>query len=239
MEDFGHRVEIGGQEGHHGLSEVIACREVDFSYKHDPFNLRIPYLSVTRGSKIALVGPSGCGKTTLINLFAGILSPNAGSVVVDGIDITKYSERDRADFRIARLGLVFQEFELLDYLSVLDNVLLPYRINPIMRMTVDAHTRAQDLCRLVGLADQMHKRPGRMSQGERQRVAVCRALVTEPALVLGDEPTANLDPKNRDNILDIIFDYCNNDTRTLVMVTHDAEVVRRFSEVIEVSNYTR
>ena len=215
---------------------MITCNNVAFSYENDPFGLSIPELNITSGSEVALVGPSGCGKTTLINLIAGILKPNSGSITVNGIDITKYNERDRADFRIARLGLIFQEFELLDYLSVLDNTLLPYRINPIMRLTTEVKDRAEELCRRVGLGNQLHKRPGNMSQGERQRVAVCRALVTQPTIVLGDEPTANLDPYNRDNILDIVFDYCNSTGNTLVMVTHDPEVRNRFSRVIDVTD---
>ena len=171
MEDFEYYTEVGGSEDSSSIPAVISLRSVEFTYQDDPFELHVPELVIAKGEQVALTGPSGCGKTTLINLFAGILTPDSGQVIIDSIEITDYNERDRADFRIASLGLIFQEFELLDYLSVLDNIILPYRINPVLCMSKDTVSRARELCERVGLGSQMHKHPGNMSQGERQQYA--------------------------------------------------------------------
>ncbi len=216
---------------------MIRCESVRFSYPNDPFGIAVPELSVEEGEQIAIVGPSGCGKTTLINLLAGIRTPQQGSIVVDDIDLTQFGERDRQDFRIVKMGLIFQEFELLEYLNVLDNILLPYRINPVLALNAKVKARAEELCMQVGLKDKLRKLPKKLSQGERQRVAVCRALVTNPQLLLCDEPTANLDPVNRDNILDILFQYCKTNNKTLIVVTHDQEILHRFSRSIDIREY--
>lgn len=186
---------------------------------------------------MAVVGPSGCGKTTLIHLMAGILKPRSGSVQVGQVVLADYSERDLLDYRIATMGLIFQEFRLLDYLSVAENILLPYRLNPVLQLTAETRGRARDLARQVGLEDKLARHPRRLSQGERQRVALCRALVTYPSLLLCDEPTANLDPANRDRILDLLFAYCSEQPATLVMVTHDPEVLGRFDRQVDIRDF--
>jgi putative ABC transport system ATP-binding protein len=132
------------------------------------------------------------------------------------------------------MGLVFQEFELLDYLTVLDNVLLPFRLNPILQLTPEADQRARQLCEDVGLGDKLKRYPAYLSQGERQRVAVCRALVTQPVVIFGDEPTGNLDPVNRDHVMDILFEYSSESGAPLVIVTHDFELLGRFDRTIDV-----
>ena len=164
-------------------------------------------LEVARGESVAVVGPSGCGKTTLLHLLAGILAPASGSVVVDGVESSELGREDRQDFRALAVGLVFQEFELLDYLDVLDNVLLPYRVSPALTLDGAARQRAVELVEQVGLADKKSSFPRQLSQGERQRVAVCRSLVTRPKVLFGDEPTANLDADNRDHVMDTLFRY--------------------------------
>jgi len=216
---------------------MIRCESVRFSYPNDPFGIAVADLTVEEGEQMAIVGPSGCGKTTLINLLAGILTPQQGSIVVDDIELTQFGERDRQDFRIVKMGLIFQEFELLEYLNVLDNILIPYRINPVLQLNDEVKARAEALCIQVGLKDKIRKLPKKLSQGERQRVAVCRALVTNPTLLLCDEPTANLDPENRDNILDILFQYCEASNKTLIVVTHDQEILHRFSRTLDIRNY--
>ena len=216
---------------------MIECSNLAFSYPNDPFGLSIPSLSISEGEKIAVTGPSGCGKTTLLNLICGLLSPDSGKVIVDGVDLTGYNDRDRQDFRIVKMGMIFQEFELLEYLTLLDNVLLPFRINGVLNLSPDIVKRAKELCAQVGLADMMHKRPKTLSQGERQRVAICRALITDPPVLLCDEPTANLDPENRDNILDILFELSDKENKSLVVVTHDQEVIQRFSRSIDIRDY--
>lgn len=208
--------------------------DLSFSYRTGGFRLEIPHLEIQEGKKVALVGPSGYGKTTLIHLIAGILKCQKGSVQVGGIALNEYSQRDLLDYRIATMGLIFQEFKLLEYLRVLDNILLPYRLNPILEITPEIRSWAEELAKKVGLGEKLDRYPRNLSQGERQRVALCRALVTRPSLLLCDEPTANLDPGNRDRILDLLFDYCEAREATLVMVTHDPQVLQRFDREIDI-----
>jgi putative ABC transport system ATP-binding protein len=213
---------------------MISVAEIVFRYSDSGFQLTIPSLTIEKGEQVAVVGPSGTGKTTLINLLAGILMPESGNISIDDVTLSDFAAEDRQDFRILKMGLIFQEFELLDYLSVLDNVLLPYRINPILQLHESVIARARVLIEDVGLADKLSRKPSRLSQGERQRVAVCRALLTEPDMLLGDEPTGNLDPKNRDHIMDILFDYSQTRKAPLIVVTHDSELIGRFGRTVDI-----
>ncbi len=192
---------------------------------------------MARGETVALIGPSGSGKTTLLQLLAGILTPRAGSVVTDGVEVSVLSDGERRSFRVTRVGLVFQEFELLEYLSVLDNVLLPYRIHPALRLTSDVQARARGLAERMGIGDLLDRRPRHLSQGERQRAAVCRALLPEPPLLLADEPTGNLDPANKERVLDLLFEEVEARSTTLVAVTHDHELLDRFGRVIDFKSF--
>jgi putative ABC transport system ATP-binding protein len=194
-------------------------------------------LEIQTGTKAAVVGPSGAGKTTLIHLMAGILKPQKGSIKVGDVTLGAYSESDLLDYRIATMGLIFQEFKLLEYLSVLENILLPYRLNNILKLQAETRTRAEELAREVGLEDKLGRYPKKLSQGERQRVALCRALITRPSLLLCDEPTANLDPDNRDKILDLLLGYCRDENASLIMVTHDPEVLGRFDIKIDIRTF--
>ena len=135
------------------------------------------------------------------------------------------------------MGLVFQEFELLEYLSVLENILLPFRINQVLTLDSDVIERARHLASDVGLGEKLLRYPGRLSQGERQRIAVCRAMVSGPAIVFGDEPTGNLDPRNRDQVMEILFDYSDKSAAPLVVVTHDAELQARFDRTINIQEF--
>jgi ABC-type lipoprotein export system ATPase subunit len=216
---------------------MIEITELDFEYREGEFRLRVPELSISRGATVALIGPSGTGKTTLLNLMAGVLVPNTGRIVTNGTDVTELGERARREFRIKNIGLVFQEFELLAYLNVLDNILLPYRINPALRLDADVRGRAIRLAEGVGIGDKIGRNVNLLSQGERQRVAVCRALLTEPALILADEPTGNLDPSNKGRVLDILFAYVEANGTTMVTVTHDHELLSRYGRVIEFKEF--
>ena len=224
---------------HADVRVVIEVQDLDFRYAEGDFLLRVPRLAIERGTTVAVVGPSGCGKTTLLNLVAGIASPRSGSVTTHDVDIGSITERERRDFRIRHIGLVFQEFELLEYLNVLDNILLPYRINATLKLTSQVCDRASLLARDVGIADKLGRHPDKLSQGEKQRVAVCRALLTEPVLLLADEPTGNLDPRNKGRVLDILFDYAERSAATLVTVTHDLDLVDRFSRVVDFRQFHR
>ena len=210
---------------------------LSFSYGAKGFGLEIPLLKIDMGEKVALTGPSGSGKTTLIHLIAGILTPHRGRVHVGGTDLGLYPKWDLLDYRIATMGLIFQEFKLLDYLHVLDNILLPYRLNPVLALDNNTRTRGADLARQVGLGDKLFRYPKNLSQGERQRIALCRALITAPSLLLCDEPTANLDPVNRDRILELLFEYCRREKASLLMVTHDSEVLERFDRQVPIRDF--
>jgi len=214
---------------------MIAIENLEFRYRRGEFRLRVPSLSVEAGETAALIGPSGSGKTTLLQLIAGIATPQAGRICVRDAEVTALGDAARRDFRIVGIGLVFQEFELLDYLSVLDNILLPYRITKALRLDGAVRARATQLAESVGLGDKLRRPPGALSQGERQRVAVCRALLPQPPLLLADEPTGNLDPDNRDRVLDILFAYTEQSGATLVTVTHDHELLGRYGRVIDVA----
>jgi len=217
---------------------MIQVRDLSFGYPHYGFALSVKELEVARGESVAVVGPSGCGKTTLLHLLAGILAPASGSVAVDGVEVSELGREDRQDFRALAVGLVFQEFELLDYLDVLDNVLLPYRVSPALTLDRASRQRAVELVEQVGLVDKKHSFPRQLSQGERQRVAVCRSLVTLPKVLFGDEPTANLDADNRDHVMDTLFRYSEEQRAPLVVVTHDQELRRRFDTVVDVRELT-
>jgi len=214
---------------------MIRVTGLEFRYPDGEFRLRIPELVIERGSTVAVIGPSGTGKTTLLNLIAGIMTPGSGRIVTNDIDVASLGDSGRRNFRARHIGLVFQEFELLAYLTVLDNILLPYRINASLRLDAAIRDRAADLARLVGIDDKLGRFVNHLSQGERQRVAVCRALLPEPALILADEPTGNLDPANKGRVLDILFEYVKKNGTTLVTVTHDHDLLDRFARVVEFS----
>jgi len=216
---------------------MIRLTDLEFHYREGEFALRIPELAVGRGERVAVIGPSGSGKTTLLHLIAGIATPADGRVETGGVEVTALDDAARRDFRIHRVGLVFQEFELLEYLSVLDNVLLPYRINPSLRLDAGVRQRATALAERVGIGDKLDRLATRLSHGEKQRAAVCRALVTEPELVLADEPTGNLDPGNKGRVLDILFDDADARGTTLLTVTHDRDLLDRFGRVIDFKSF--
>lgn len=216
---------------------MIEVRDLEFHYDSDEFRLTIPVLAVERGSRTACIGPSGSGKTTLLNLIAGVITPRQGRVVTNGVEVSRLSDAERRGFRITNIGLVFQEFELLEYLSVLDNILLSYRISSALRLDSSVRERAAALAEQMGIGDKLRRHPSKLSQGERQRVAVCRAVLPEPALLLTDEPTGNLDPANKGRVLDLILQHVAQSGATLVTVTHDRDLLGHFDRVIDIKDF--
>jgi putative ABC transport system ATP-binding protein len=213
----------------------IRIEKIRFSYsRYEPgFALNIPELNISSGSQIAVIGPSGSGKSTLLHLIAGILVPDAGSISVDSILVSSLSDRERRAFRILRVGFVFQDFELIDYLNVTDNILLPYRLNAHLSMSDRTNQRMLELSRRLGLQDKLKRSVDQLSQGERQRVAIGRALVHEPGLILADEPTGNLDPVNKMRIVDLLRREASDHGATLVMVTHDHDLLAGWDRVLD------
>jgi len=216
----------------------VVISNLEFRYREGDFTLRVPELQIARGEALAFIGPSGSGKTTLLHLIAGIVPASSGRVVTEGVELSTLAEPARRDFRVGTVGLVFQEFELLEYLGVLDNVLLPYRINATLQFDDSVRARTHELAERLGIVKLLGRRPAQLSQGERQRAAVCRALIADPPLLLADEPTGNLDPANKTRVLDLLFDVARERGATLVTVTHDRELLTHFDRVLDFKQFS-
>lgn len=187
-------------------------------------------VDVPVGQRVAVLGQSGSGKSTLLNLISGIDLPDGGSVKISGTDITALSERERTLFRRHHIGFVFQFFNLIPTLTVLENLLLPLELTG--RVGAKDRDRAQDLLSQVGLGDRGDASPDRLSGGEQQRVAVARALVHEPDLILADEPTGNLDEDTGELVADLLDSLTRSTGRTLIMVTHSRELAGRMDRTL-------
>ena len=213
-----------------------AMVEVDglrFAYPVGGFRLDIPAFRLEAGERVAVVGPSGSGKSTLLALIAGLTLPQAGRVTVAGTEVTAMGEAARRRHRAQCIGFVFQDFALLDYLTVRGNILYPYRIAPGLRRDRDVDARAAALAEATGLGDKLRRRPAALSRGEQQRVAICRALIAQPRLILADEATGNLDPANKTAILDLLFAQAASLGAGLLAVTHDHDLLPRFDRVVD------
>lgn len=204
-----------------------------FRYEGERFELAINELLIDADEPTAVIGPSGSGKTTLLRLIAGVLRPNQGTIRVLGELVSGMADTRARAFRIQNIGLVFQEFELVDYLNARDNILLPFRVTGSLTLDNAARQRVEELAEATGITQLLGARPDQLSQGERQRVAICRALVTRPRLVLADEPTGSLDPDNQKRIVELLRDTSARAGAGLVMVTHDHELLSYFGRVID------
>ena len=180
-------------------------------------------LTIPRGQFTAIVGPSGSGKSTLLGLIAGLDSPSSGSVLIDGVDITRLDEDALAKLRGEKIGFVLQFFHLIPSLTAYENVAVPMEIAGAS----DARARAEALLEEVGLTGRAHHYPSQLSGGEQQRVALARALANDPPLVLADEPTGNLDSTNGRHIMELLRNIHDTRRTTVVLVTHDAELAAR------------
>ncbi len=216
---------------------MIEIENLQFTYLNSGFHLEIPALEIAQGQRVAVVGPSGSGKTTLLNLISGISVPDSGTIRVGDTRVSELSDAQRRNFRISRIGAVFQRFELVEYLSVRDNILLPYLINTALELNADVYQRATQLAEQVGIADKLGRGVQQLSQGEQQRVAICRALLPAPGLLLADEPTGNLDPVNKMRILELLFQQCSARDLTLVSVTHDAGILDGFDRTVDFEQF--
>jgi len=216
---------------------MITIRNLAFSYSTGNFSLQIPEFSVEKHEKIAVIGPSGTGKTTLLNLIAGIIIPNQGNIRVNDTAVDQLNDAQRRQFRITQIGFVFQDFELLDYLNVFDNILHPYRITKALRLDEPVRQRTRILAEEMGIGDKLGRRANDLSQGEKQRAAICRALLPQPKLILADEATGNLDPENKTRILDLLFRAVAEHDTTLLAVTHDHELLNRFDRIVDFKGF--
>ncbi len=218
---------------------MIGIEALTFAYPGGGFRLDVPRLGVATGEKVAVIGPSGTGKTTLLNLIAGIAVPGSGTIRLGDREMTGRSDADRRRLRSAEIGFVFQDFALLDYLTARENILYPYRIAPGAPLDRATRWRAERLAEGCGLEGKLGRRPGALSMGEQQRVALCRALVREPGLILADEATGNLDPDSKTAILDLLFARVSERGATLLAVTHDHDLLPRFDRVVDFADFRR
>jgi len=205
---------------------MTTVRVVDLRvrYPSTGFQLALPRWSLRRGERVALQGPSGCGKSTLLAVVAGVMTADSGEVWVDGVGVHDLSSPQRAAFRRARVGQVLPGEALVPWLSVADNVLLPYRLGPGLSWDPEAPRRARSLLDRLGIGGLGGRRPAELSTGEQQRVNVARALITRPAVLLADEPTSALDPETARAVLAAIDHASVTDGTTAIVVTHDPAV---------------
>ena len=219
------------------MNNIIECRSLCFSYTEGSnqtsilSNLR---LDVKSGESIAILGPSGCGKSTLLNLIAGLDTPSSGDVLINNSNITKLNEQDRTELRANTFGFVYQFHHLLNDFSSVYNVAMPLLIKGVDKESAVA--QSEKLLTRVGLENRLNHKPSELSGGERQRVAIARAMVVEPDCLLADEPTGNLDAKNAKDVLELILELDENNTSSLVIVTHDQGIAKKMNRTLTLSN---
>lgn len=214
---------------------------VDVSYRwagRAGFALTVANLSVARGESVLLLGESGSGKSTLLSLICGTISPDRGTLKIAGKDITALSRGARDTLRAEQIGVIFQQFNLLPFGSVMDNILLPLRFAPARRRRVtDAPAEASRLCAALGLPDGVTRaKATTLSVGQQQRVAVARALIGQPPLIIADEPTSALDANSQAAFLDLLFAQATTHATSLLMVSHDPRLSARFDRVIHMED---
>ena len=211
---------------------VLEARNVHKSFRQGPVTLEVLQgvaISVAIGERIAIVGASGSGKTTLLQILGGLDRPTTGHVLVDGKDIHEQSEQERGALRNRALGFVYQFHHLLPEFSALENVAMPLLVRRMK--VVDARAKARSLLERVGLGERLGHRPDQLSGGERQRAAVARALVTEPKIVLADEPTGNLDGTNAESVFALMLELNQELGTSLIVVTHDMRLASRMKRM--------
>ncbi len=217
------------------MTQAIDVRGLRFRYGSGPWILDVPELTLDRGARAFLYGPSGSGKTTLLGVLAGVLEPDEGEVKVLGRDLVSLTSAQRDAFRAEHIGYVFQMFNLIPYLSVLDNIALPARMNASRRARLDGagiREAAATLADHLEIGDLLKTQVTELSVGQQQRVAACRALIGAPELIVADEPTSSLDFDRREAFLELLFAECERAGATLVFVSHDRTLEGMFSHKI-------
>jgi putative ABC transport system ATP-binding protein len=191
-------------------------------------------LKIDSGEFTAIVGPSGSGKTTLLNIVGGLDDPTEGEVIIDGVKINTLNSRQKTDFRMRNIGFVFQAYNLIPVFTARENVEFIMQLQG--KSDKEMETRTTELLKAVGLGDRMDSRPSKLSGGQQQRVAVARALASKPKFILADEPTANLDSKSTENLLDIMEKLNRDENVTFVFSTHDQRVVNKAKRIITIED---
>lgn len=224
-------------------SPLITLRDLSYTYEgQEKPTLRVPDFTVNKGEELFLYGPSGTGKTTLLEILAGVLRPNSGSVEILGQDLLKMSDAQRDSFRAEHMGYVFQSFNLIPYLSVRENIELPLHLSPARRArlgSVDTEMVIRALCGNLGISELLEKRVTELSVGQQQRVAVARALLGKPDLLLADEPTSALDSDHREKFLKLLFELSELYGTTVVFVSHDRSIEKLFTRSISLESINK
>jgi putative ABC transport system ATP-binding protein len=221
---------------------AVALTDVAFAWPgRGGFSLACPSFEMAPGESVLLLGASGSGKSTLLSLVCGIVAADTGSVTVDGTDLGRLGAGARDRFRAEKIGVIFQQFNLLPYARVADNILLPLRFAPERRARAgDAGSAAARLCAALGLpGDVLATQAGRLSVGQQQRVAVARALIGAPPLIVADEPTSALDAATQDTFLSLLFDQAGEAGSSLLMVSHDERLGARFDRVTRLEDIVK
>jgi len=221
-------------------SPALTLNDVRFRWPgRASFGLSVPGFQVAQGESVLLLGESGSGKSTLLSLICGIITADTGRVEVGGTDLSTLRAGARDRFRAERIGVIFQQFNLLPYASVSDNILLPLRFAPERRKRA-APDEAASLCAALGLPEGITgTTAGRLSVGQQQRVAVARALIGQPPLIVADEPTSALDAATQDTFLGLLFDRIATTGSSLLMVSHDERLGARFERVVHLSDIAK
>lgn len=216
---------------------AVEISNLNFRYKTGSFGLRISDLSIPKGERIFVHGPSGSGKTTFLGLLSGVMVPESGSLKLLGHDLSQFSAMQRDRFRSDHMGYVFQLFNLIPYLSALENVVLPTQVSKRRRHTPIA--RAKDLLENLGLGDVLHQKASLLSVGQQQRVAVARALIGDPELILADEPTSALDADHQTSFIKILLEQVKRTGATLLFVSHDDRLKSDFDRSIDLRSFQK
>jgi len=216
---------------------MIIIENVKFSYPGSNFNFSINKLNIADGEKVAVTAPSGYGKTTFLNLISCILTPKEGNIIIEDEIVNNFNDSKKRAFRISNIGFIFQDFELIEYLDLKDNIALSYLINPALKLNKDIEKKVIELTERFGLNDKLNRNVIKLSQGEKQRVAICRAILSSPRILLADEPTGNLDPENKENTVNELIEYSNNNNAILIMVTHDFSLLEKFDRTINLGDF--
>jgi putative ABC transport system ATP-binding protein len=218
---------------------AVLLEDVDFGYDRGPSVLRLPELRIERGERLFIFGPSGSGKTTLLGLVAGVLRSRSGSVRVLGTELASLSNRRRDALRAAHIGYIFQLFNLIPYLTVLENIVLPCRLSRERRNRLGgapADQAAAGLAHALEIDGLLHERVTELSVGQQQRVAAARALIGAPELVVADEPTSSLDSDRRERFLELLFERCADAGSTLMFVSHDRQLEHLFDRALSLAD---
>lgn len=219
------------------MTEILTATSLTKTFKSGQHSLTVlndVSFSIERGTSCAIVGPSGSGKTTLLGLCAGLDRPTSGSVILNGNQISEYSEDDLSRIRNEQIGFVFQSFQLIPTLTALENVMVPIELRGLAYKDVEA--RALELLENVGLRDRSHHYPNQLSGGEQQRVGLARAFIHKPDVLFADEPTGNLDGETGSQIEQLLFELNQKEGTTLIIVTHDKELADKCDRRIQLKN---